>query len=91
MPPTRKSTRALVGLSCVEVIERNLTGARGLLDEALALSERFTGASHLARGAGGARALAGARPCLGEAAMVQAWNSGQALSTQQAFQCARAL
>src|SRR5262249_41974077 len=37
----RPAVGALVGLSCVEVIEQNLTEARGLLDEALALSERL--------------------------------------------------
>ncbi len=127
----RPAVGALVGLSCVALIDQNQTDARDLLDEALALSERLGSEAAMAytlegyaimaaamnqpeqavRLAGAAAALRAslehpispgeqvvlerwlvpARACLGEAAMVQAWKAGQALSTEHAIQCARAL
>jgi predicted ATPase/DNA-binding XRE family transcriptional regulator len=127
----RPAVGALVGLSCVAVLEQHLPEARGLLDEALALSERLGSEAAMAytlegyailaaamnqreqavRLAGAAAALRAslqhptspgeqvmlerwlgpARACLGEDATVKAWKAGEALSVEQAIQCARTL
>jgi non-specific serine/threonine protein kinase len=57
----RPAVGALVGLSCVALIEQNPTNAGGLLDEALALSERLGSGAALAYSLEGYAILAAAR------------------------------